>query len=113
MAVLETSVMLIVVQAMDLRVLNGGNKPEGSRRSRCNPHTQALQRSLTLRERKSSPGRTMRSREEARRNLILAEQTKQCEANRQTDSKQIDAFSPRRTSASVGRLCLSDFLEGV
>lgn len=117
MAVLETEVMLIVVQAMDLRVLNGGNKPEGSRRSRCNPHTQALQRSPTLRERKSSPGRTMRSREEARRNLILAEQTKQCEANTQTDrqtaSKQMDAFSPRRTSASVGRLCLSDFLEGV
>jgi hypothetical protein len=45
MAVLETEVMLIVVQAMDLRDLNGGDKPEGLRRSRCNPHTQALQRS--------------------------------------------------------------------
>lgn len=44
MAVLETEVILIVVQAMDLRDLNGGDKPEGSR-SRCNPHTQALQRS--------------------------------------------------------------------
>lgn len=55
----------------------------------------------------------MRSREEARRNLILAEQTKQCEANRLQASKQIDAFCPRRTSASVSRLCLSDVLEGV
>jgi hypothetical protein len=111
MAVLETEVMLIVVQAMDLRDLNGVSTNLTAQGEAVVTHTRRRSKGpLTLRERKSSPGRTMRSREEARRNLILAEQTKQCEANSKQASKSMP--SPRRTSASVSRLCLSDFLEG-
>lgn len=62
----------------------------------------------TLRERKSSPGRTMRSREEARRNLILAEQTKQCEANRQPDRQQANRclLSPKNLGVNQSLVSL-------
>jgi hypothetical protein len=61
-----------------------------------------------LRERKSSPGRTMRSREEARRNLILAEQTKQCEANRQPDRQQANRclLSPKNLGVNQSLVSL-------